>query len=171
MNRPLLAASAFAAIAVAAAIYTNPKADAPQAAPISVPTISDIKAQAKNIPYEQLARTPDKFKGSFVVFEGKVVQALESGDRVVLRVNTAADDWQDNFAGNVVYVDYRKDRPDEPRILEDDKVVFWGAYNGIQSYKAVLGQTISIPWVVARLVEDEGRYVAPPFEVRRTRTR
>ena len=44
--------------------------------------------------------------------------------------------------------------PDQnPRILEGDVVQLWGEFVGIKSYKAVLGQTIQIPHVVARAIE------------------
>jgi hypothetical protein len=137
------------------------------AAPSTPPemSISDVKTRATTVPYERLARDPGKYQGAIVVLEGKVIQSLENGQNLTLRVNVAADDWQHNFQGDIVYVDYRKNRPDEARILEGDKVRFWGKYVGILSYKAVLGQTIQIPHVVARIVEDQGRYVAPPFRV------
>jgi hypothetical protein len=128
-------------------------------------SIWDVKTQAKTVSYDQLARMPDRYRGTIVVLEGKVVQVLETGQNVILRVNVAADDWQHNIGGNIVYVDYHKNRPDEPRILEGDKVKFWGRYIGIQSYTATLGHKIQIPHVIARVVEDQGRYVPPPFKV------
>jgi hypothetical protein len=128
-------------------------------------SVWDVQSQARVIPYDQLARMPDKYRGAFVMLEGKVVQTVEKGQDLMLRVNVAADDWQHNIRGDIVYVDYHKDRPDEPRILEGDEVKLWGRYVGIQSYTAVLGQTLQIPHVVARIVADQGRYVAPPFKV------
>jgi hypothetical protein len=128
-------------------------------------TIEEVKSQAKTITYDELARTPDKYYREIVVFGGKVVQAIESGQNLTLRIDVAPHvdisdpNWK--VGGDIVYVDYRKNQPNEARILEDDKVKFWGRYAGILSYKAVLGQTIQVPRIVARLVEDQGHYVRP----------
>jgi hypothetical protein len=94
-----------------------------------------------------------------VVLGGKVVQATAHGQDCILRVDVAPDELK--IPGDIVYADYRKKSPSEPRILEGDQVNLWGEYVGIQSYTAVLGQTIQIPHIVARIVEDQGRYVRP----------
>jgi hypothetical protein len=108
------------------------------------------------------------------VFEGKVVQVLEDGQNLSLRVDVQANlDFSDpnyNISGSIVYVNCRKSScrkngPEQSRILEGDKIKFWGEYIGIVSYKAVLGQTIQIPRVVARIVEDQGRYVRPSVRI------
>jgi hypothetical protein len=149
--------------------------DAAQAVPaVAKPdpaqVIRELNARAVAMPYDQIARDPGKYQGAIVVFEGKVVQALESGQNLVLRVDVApnVDISDPNFriSGDIVYVDYRKNHPDETRILEGDKVRLWGKYVGIYSYKAVLGQTIQIPHVVAQIVEDQGRYVRPSPQIR-----
>ena len=137
------------------------------AKPDPAQVIRELKARAVAMPYDQIARDPGKYQGAIVVFEGKVVQAVERGQNVVLRVDVAPppDIRDPNFkiGGDIVYVDYRRSHPDETRILEGDKVRFWGKHVGIYSYTATLGQTIQIPHVVAQIVEDQGRYVRPPI--------
>jgi hypothetical protein len=113
------------------------------------------------VPYDELARNPGNYQGAIVVFDGKVAQAIEGGQNVTLRIDVNISEPGRKIGSDMVYVDYRKDRPDEPRILEDDKVQFWGKYIGIYSYKSIFGQTIQIPHVVARTVEDYGPYVRP----------
>jgi hypothetical protein len=111
-----------------------------------------VRAQAGVIGYDLLARSPTSYEGRLVSFQGKVVQATQSGLSYVLRVNVsrgAYDIWKDT-----IFVDYRAGSASEPRILDGDIIRLWGEFVGIKSYKAVLGQTIQIPYVVARVVES-----------------
>jgi hypothetical protein len=114
----------------------------------------DVKSRAQSIAYAALSRNPDSYKGKAVLFRGQVVQALESGRSVALRVNVTQDQyhWKDT-----VYVDYRKKAPDETRILENDIVTLWGEYKGIKSYEAIFGNTVQIPHVVAVSVQNFGK--------------
>ena len=114
----------------------------------------ELRAKARQIAYDRLAREPLAYKGQTVVFRGHVVQVQESGLSVILRVNVTPGQfiWKDT-----VWVEYRKKVPDERRILDDDILTFWGEYKGIMSYTAVFGQTIQIPHVVADIVENAGR--------------
>ena len=59
--------------------------------------------------------------------------------------------WSDT-----IFVDYRANSTSDARILEGDVIQLWGEFVGIKSYKAVLGQTIQIPHVVARAIENAG---------------
>jgi hypothetical protein len=122
-------------------------------------SIQEIKSRAITVPWDQLARDPRNHKGTIVVLGGKVVQSLEHGSNYVLRVDVAPDELK--FPSDIVYVEYRKHSPSETRILEGDQVKFWGEYVGIYSYTATLGQTIQVPHVIARIVEDQGRYMRP----------
>ena len=114
----------------------------------------ELRAKARQISYDSLAREPLAYKGQTVVFRGQVTQVQESGLSVILRVNVTRGQfiWKDT-----VWVEYRKKVPDERRILDDDILTFWGEYKGIMSYKAVFGQTIQIPHVVADIVENAGK--------------
>ena len=114
----------------------------------------ELRAKARQISYNSLAREPLAYKGQTVVFRGQVTQVQESGLSVILRVNVTRGQfiWKDT-----VWVEYRKKVPDERRILDDDILTFWGEYKGIMSYKAVFGQTIQIPHVVADIVENAGK--------------
>lgn len=137
---------------------STPSSTPPPSKTTNAESILDVKSRARTVSYDELARNPGNYQGAIVVFDGKVVQAIESGQNLTLRIDVNVSE---KIGSDIVYVDYRKNRPDEPRILEDDKVQFWGKYIGIYSYKAILGQTIQIPHVVARTVEDYGRYVRP----------
>jgi hypothetical protein len=146
-----------AAIAVALGllgVYAAHKLSGPTVAAVAPPSDSDIKEKAKHLDYESIARDPGKYAGVPVVFQGKVIQTLESDTNVVLRVNVTSvqyDAWKDT-----VWVNYRKKSSKETRILQNDIVRFWGRFDGIQSYRAAAGYTVQIPRVTAGIVEFAG---------------
>jgi hypothetical protein len=90
------------------------------------------------------------FLGAVVVLRGEVIQVIEDGLNVMLRINVTHgkyDIWKDT-----VLVYYSKGSSSESRILEKDIVRFWGGFAGIESYKSIFGQTIQIPAIVARVI-------------------
>jgi hypothetical protein len=97
-----------------------------------------------------LARSPDTYKGKLVRFRGQVVQVVESGSDLTLRVNVTNGKfgWTDT-----VLVNYRRRSPSEDRILDNDVISLWGESRGIVSYRSIFGQTIQIPHVAASIVE------------------
>ena len=71
------------------------------------------------ITYEQLARTPDDYKGKNITLTGEVIQVVEGDDETDLRV--AVDGNYDN----VIMVGYDPDIMNGSRILENDKITFY----------------------------------------------
>jgi hypothetical protein len=126
-------------------------ADTPPTQKTAALSTQQVRAQAGTIGYDLLARSPANYEGRLVSFQGKVIQATQSGLSYVLRVNVsrgAYDSWKDT-----IFVDYRAGSASDPRILDGDIIRLWGEFVGIKSYKAVFGQTIQIPYVVARAIE------------------
>lgn len=99
--------------------------------------------------YEELARYPGNYEGELIYFYGKVIQVLEDGNDVVLRVNVTYNEswWEDT-----VYVWYTRQDAGEARILEDDIVSLWGKYEGLHSYESVQGNTVTLPSMTARFI-------------------
>ncbi|WP_142292814.1 hypothetical protein [Bacillus cereus] len=95
------------------------------------------------ITYDQLARTPDEFKGKKAKFTGKVLQVMEGKGETQLRVAVNG-----NY-DKVLYVIYKSDILNS-RVLEKDNVTVKGKSAGIYTYKSTMGGEISIP---AMLVE------------------
>lgn len=95
--------------------------------------------------YDQLARNPDSYIGDKVKFYGRVLQA-ETGDTCYIRlaINGSYD--------NVLFVTYDKDLLSY-RLLEDDYVTVYGTAFSTFSYEAVSGATITLPWIVADIIE------------------
>jgi hypothetical protein len=101
------------------------------------------------ITYEQLARTPDSYKGMKVKFYGKVIQVVEGDNQTDLRIEI-----NDN-SDNVLYVTY--DPKISPiRILQNDHVNIKGVSQGIYTYESTLGGSISIPLVTVDEINTNG---------------
>ena len=93
-----------------------------------------------------LAQFSDSYSNSRIVSSGKVIQAIDDGTDVVMRVNVTADQSYRIFT-DTVYLEYHRGFPSGERIIEDDIVQFAGEFLGIKSYRSVMGATIQIPFV------------------------
>lgn len=112
-----------------------------------------FKNSAVQINYLDLARNPDNYISTRVYFTGKVVQTIESGNNVILRVNVTEGDygiWQDTLL-----VNYSRSEG-ESRILENDIINLWGKVKGLKTYKALLKNQITVPEVDAKYISIEG---------------
>ncbi|WP_318653785.1 hypothetical protein [Finegoldia magna] len=94
------------------------------------------------ITYDQLARTPDKYIGKSVKFSGKVVQVIEAGTEVQMRLAV------NNNYDTILYCAVPKSEMNGSRILENDNITIYGMSNGIITYESTLGGKISIPSVL-----------------------
>jgi hypothetical protein len=99
------------------------------------------------ITYEQLARTPDEFKGKKVKFYGKVLQVIEGDATVQLRL--AANDNYDT----VLYLNYDKSIVSS-RVLEDDHITIYGVSLGTITYQSTMGGDITIPAVNVEKIDQ-----------------
>lgn len=92
--------------------------------------------------YKAISRDPDPYKGNLYKFDGKVLQVMENGQDVTLRVASKG-----NY-DDVVYVTYHR-AEGESRILEDDRVTVYGTSMGLYTYETVMGAAVTIPHIVA----------------------
>lgn len=99
------------------------------------------------ITYDQLARTPDEYKGKKVKFYGKVVQVIESGDSVQIRL--AVDDDYDT----ILLGEYES-KIVSSRVLEDDYITIYGRSAGVITYKSTIGGNITIPGVAIDRIDQ-----------------
>ena len=84
-------------------------------------------------------------------FRGEVVQVLEDGNDVELRVSVTRKDY---YWDDTIYVFYEREEG-EGRILEDDIIEIYGLYAGTISYESIFGATITVPAVVAWFIDIE----------------
>lgn len=123
--------------------------DTPQPTTTPTMTIEELKATAKQITYDELARNTEKHIGEFLYFRGKVVQVIEgSGQEMGLRVEVTEGEY--GFWDDLVWVNFKGSR-----LLEDDIIQFWGTVEGRYSYKTVLGSTVTIPEITALVLSLE----------------
>lgn len=99
------------------------------------------------ITYDQIARTPDDYKGKKVKFSGKVVQVLEGNGEVNIRF--AVDKDYDKM----IYGAYKSSIVTS-RVLEDDVITIYGTSTGLYSYKSTFGATITIPSVLIEKIDQ-----------------
>ncbi|SEA04955.1 hypothetical protein SAMN04515656_1035 [Eubacterium aggregans] len=106
-------------------------------------TVKNIKLEdCQNIPYEDLARSPDQYKSQSITISGTVIQVIESGSDYQYRV--AVDGNYDE-----IFFVSCKGVSSNNRVLQNDTVQFWGAYNGLITYDSALGGPITIPSLIA----------------------
>lgn len=107
--------------------------------------------------YDDIARNPNNYNGTKAVFKGKVIQVLEDGKSITLRVNVTAT--RNQFAtdgylwSDTLYVTYYRSDENESRILEDDVITMYGTLTGLKTYTTILGSSVSIPSFSAEYIE------------------
>ncbi len=95
--------------------------------------------------YNDAMRYPERFEGTQISIYGRVVQKLQSGDQVALRVATA---WSYD---NVFYVTYKQSEI-EVAVIEDDYITVYGTSTGVYTYSAVFGNEITVPSMEAERI-------------------
>lgn len=99
------------------------------------------------ISFEQLARTPDDFKGKKVKFSGEVLQVMENDEEVRIRLAV------NNDYSAIVYGVYDSSIVSS-RILEDDYITIMGLSAGLYSYESTSGAQVTIPLIYVEKIEN-----------------
>lgn len=113
----------------------------------------EIEAQYKEscvtYDYDTIARDPDKYMLTYGKYTGEIIQVLEDGNELQMRVNIT----QERYGySDTIYVLYTLEEG-ESRLLEDDIITIYGMNMGTVSYQSVLGATITIPCVYAEYID------------------
>lgn len=90
------------------------------------------------ISYDDLARSPDDYKGKKVKFTGYVAQIMEGELYNNARISTSGK------YDNIIYTTYDPSLLDV-RLLEEDYVTIYGTYAGLYTYETVRGDSLTIP--------------------------
>lgn len=107
----------------------------------------EAKGYETGITYDQLARTPDDYKGSKVKFSGKVVQVIEGDGKVQLRLAV------NNSYDNILFLEYDSSLV-KSRVLEDDQITIYGISAGTITYQSTMGGNITIPAVLVQKIDQ-----------------
>lgn len=117
----------------------------------------DFIKECKTYTYKEISRNPANYEGKKAKFEGQVVQVMEDGDNVIMRVDVTKEENQFASGGylysDTVYVEYTRKSESESRILEDDIINMYGTLNGTKTYDTVLGSDTTIPYFVAEYID------------------
>lgn len=112
-------------------------------------TLDEQKAQAVTIAYDDLFRNNEDHVGKTVRYVGEILQVQENfclfceHPSYTLRVAVTKGDF--DLWDDPIWVDYEGDE----RFLEADIVTVWGTVEGLKSYRAVLGNQITVPQLTA----------------------
>jgi hypothetical protein len=101
--------------------------------------------------YKDISRYPNDYKGKSAVFRGQVIQATESGNNVMLRINVTKTEY--GIWDDAVYIDYKKNDLSEQRIAENNIVRVWGELNGIKTYNTIISTEVQVPWMLCKFIE------------------
>ena len=107
--------------------------------------------------YKEIARNPSNYVGKKAKFEGQVIQIMEHGNDVIMRVDITKEENEFASGGylytDTVYVEYTRKSETESRILEDDVIMMYGTLNGTKTYDTVLGSDTTIPYFLAEYID------------------
>ena len=100
--------------------------------------MEDVSMFKSDVSYDEIARHPNDYDGELLTYSGEVAQVIEGDGTTELRIAVDGD------YDDIIYGIY-DNRILDSRLLEDDKIQFYGESCGIISYQSTLGATISIP--------------------------
>ena len=93
------------------------------------------------ITFENLARTPDAYKGKKVKFTGKIIQVISGSNSSQYRLAVNSDYDQ------ILYIEVSKSQLSSGNILDNDNISIQGISLGTIDYKSALGGQITVPAV------------------------
>lgn len=105
------------------------------------------KGYDTGITYNQIARTPDDYKGKKVKFKGKVIQVMEGDGEVQIRLAVGG-----NY-DNIIYGVYDSNIVSS-RVLEDDYITIMGLSAGLLTYQSTMGGEITIPSMLIEKIDQ-----------------
>lgn len=126
------------------------KADEKARADAEAKRLAEEKAKKgydTGITYDQLARTPEQFKGEKVKLKGKVVQVMEGTGKTQIRLAVGS-----NY-DTILFGEFDTSIV-QSRVLENDVITVMGSSTGILTYKSTMGGNISIPGMVIEKIEQ-----------------
>lgn len=103
-------------------------------------------AACKMISYDELARNPRMYEGTYVKLTGRIFQVVEDGSDCILMVNVGQG-WNHE----PVMVTYTH-KEGEGRLLEGDSITIYGKSMGTRTYITALNAQKTVPQVYAGYV-------------------
>ncbi|MDQ0299636.1 hypothetical protein J2S78_002056 [Salibacterium salarium] len=110
--------------------------------------LEDKKQSAEQLDFARLQKNPDKHAGTYVTYTGQIIEIQESDNMTYMRLAVTKNDYGYNY-DDVIYVEY----DDYTEFVEEDEVTIYGNVYGTFDYTSQAGWDMSIPAVVADIVE------------------
>ncbi len=110
--------------------------------------ITSLKNYATVVDFKELKKDPDSFKGKVVKFTGKILQIQESNNYGIIRLAVTQESYGWSIS-DIIYVEYQN----HTDAVEDDIVTVYGQLTGSETYKSQANFNITIPSMMACLVE------------------
>lgn len=106
----------------------------------------------QTVEYSALAKTPDDYKDQKLVFTGNVIQVQEGSTETDLRLATDASGYDD-----IILVRFDPSILDGNHIVENQTIAVYGRCTGQETYTSVLGQSVSIPGMIADHIDENAK--------------
>ena len=104
------------------------------------------------ITYDQIARTPDKYKNEKVKFTGKILQVFERDSQNEIRLSVHKNEYGHYDGSQVIHCIYSPKLLDY-RLLEGDIVTVYAVAKGLASSQVGGSRTMSVPLVYVSIIE------------------
>lgn len=145
----LLSSAAISVVCVLVILFCFSSPSSNSSVSATLMSKSDYISKCRTISYDKLARNPDSYKGDYFEFTGEVIQVIQSGRHVELRVNVTREDlYGTTIYSDTIYVE-TKLLEDGDRILEGDIITLYGVCDGLYTYTTIFGSSMSIPKIDA----------------------
>lgn len=107
------------------------------------------RATASTIPYNQLKKNADRYRGEKVVYRGQIFQIQESNYGGGIMLLSVTDEgygfWDDN-----IWVNYNG----HIRSAEDDIITVYGTITGSKTYETQIGGSTYVPKLRAKYIDE-----------------
>lgn len=110
----------------------------------------EFVARCTALDYKAVAGNPDSYKGKYAVLQGEVIQAFDMKFLGKKYVTLLVDENSDNK--QVWYVTFEK-KDGDSTIAEGDIVKLYGICQGVYTYEANSGDSITVPYIEAEYEE------------------
>lgn len=107
----------------------------------------EAKGYDTGITYDDIARTPDDFMGKKVKFSGKVIQLIEGGSTIQIRLAINSD------YNKIILCEYNSSIVNS-RVLENDIITIYGLSVGTITYQSTIGGQITVPAVTVDRIDQ-----------------
>lgn len=108
---------------------------------------ADKEIYSKDISYDNIARTPDKFVGQFLTISGEIIQVIKGSLANNYRLAVDGD------YSKIVLLEVSNAIVEDNRILENDNITVYGMSYGETTYKSALGGDVTVPTVLVDFFE------------------